>query len=99
MEVLTRDREEQLSSAQRSQQACVRPSRPIDILGRGSHGGERLHVSSKRSRFRGEGETKACAARGIVESPQATSMRLDYGAADAEAHGGSTTVGRNKRIR
>src|SRR6202044_15592 len=48
--------------------------------------------------FGREGEVKVRAARGIVNSPQAATVRFNYGAADPKSHAGAIRLGGEKRI-
>src|SRR6266404_3111439 len=49
-------------------------------------------------RFGRQREVKTCAARGVVASPQAATMRFDDGAADAKSHAGPKGLGGKEGI-
>src|SRR5712664_246149 len=49
--------------------------------------------------FGGQGETKACAARGVVGSPQAAAVRFNNGPADPESHARAVSLGSKERIK
>ncbi len=46
----------------------------------------------------GQGEAKVCAARGVVGSPQAATIRFDDGSADAKSHAGPVGLGGKEGI-
>src|SRR5947207_11375242 len=68
----------------------------LAALGRSLHKGSR--VSFVGLAFGGKGETKACAARRIVGSPQAAAMRFNDGAADGQSHTGAMPLGGKESI-
>ena len=53
----------------------------------------------RRDRGGGQGELKSCAARRIVGSPQAASVRVDNRAADPESHTRAVSLGGKERIK
>jgi hypothetical protein len=60
--------------------------------------GSGLRVSFLCRGFGGQRETKTCAARGVVSSPQAATMRFDDGAADAKSHAGAMGLGSKEGV-
>src|SRR5258707_462405 len=59
---------------------------------------ERLRASFRRLGLGGYTEAKTCAARGVVGSPQAATMRFDDGAANAKPHAGPVGLGSKEGI-
>src|ERR1700758_1061849 len=57
-----------------------------------------LHVSFMCLGFGGYGETKACAARTGIGSPQAAAMRFHNGSADPKSHSRAVWFGGKERI-
>jgi len=49
--------------------------------------------------FCGKGEVKACAARRVVDRPQAAAMRFNDGTADPKSHPGPLRLGGKERIK
>ncbi|MEY2395362.1 MAG: hypothetical protein QOF94_1707, partial [Acidobacteriaceae bacterium] len=60
---------------------------------------ERLRESFICHGFGGQGETKTCAARRVVGSPQAATMRFDNRAADAKSHAGAVSLGGKEGVK